>query len=72
MVNDCMFSSPLTEEMTEVWFSLKLTQGETSGDFEFSIFIDETKVYSTINTKPEVRVSEPDFFLFSEIFLPIS
>ena len=54
--------------MTDDWFSLKLTQGETSGDFEFSIFIDDIKIYSTINTKPEVRVSGPDFFFYFRNF----
>ena len=40
--------------MTEDWFKLKLTQAETSGNFHFSIFIDNIKVHSTINSQPEV------------------
>ena len=40
--------------MTEDWFNLKLTQAKTSGDFRFSIFIDNIKVHSTINSQPEV------------------
>ena len=43
-----------TEEMTEDWFNLKINQVETSGSFKFSIFINDERIYSVINTTPKV------------------
>ena len=43
-----------TDEMTEDWFNLKATQTETSGEFKFSVIIDNIEVYSTVNTTPRV------------------
>ena len=43
-----------TENLTEDWFNLKIKQSENAGTYEYSIFIDDEKVFSVENKTPKV------------------
>ena len=43
-----------TENMTEDWFNLKIEQSENAGTYEYSILIDDKKIFSVENKTPKV------------------
>ena len=55
-----------TENLTEGWFNLTLQQLERAGSYQYSIYIDDNKIYTIINKTPRSWSNVRAFFALSD------